>query len=76
MVKFLRSLESPLLSFPPEFTLVETGAGMAAWDAFYEFVNIGGNKVRLITAIHYNQRMIYIRHVLTHQEYERGKGRK
>lgn len=35
--------------------------------------NIGGNKFRLIAAIHYNRRKIYIRHVLTHSEYDRGK---
>ncbi len=35
--------------------------------------NIGGNKVRLIAAIHYNRRTIYIRAVLTHQEYDEGK---
>jgi len=35
--------------------------------------NIGGNKVRLIAAIHYNRNKIYIRHVLTHQEYDAGK---
>jgi mRNA interferase HigB len=34
--------------------------------------NIGGNKYRLITAIHFNRRKVYIRHVLTHQEYDRG----
>jgi len=35
--------------------------------------NIGGNKVRLITAIHYNRQKIYIRAVLTHSEYDEGK---
>ena len=35
--------------------------------------NIAGNKVRLIAAIHYNRNKIYIRHVLTHQEYDAGK---
>jgi len=35
--------------------------------------NIGGNKVRLITAIHYNRRKVYIRAVLTHSEYDEGK---
>jgi mRNA interferase HigB len=35
--------------------------------------NIAGNKVRLIAAVHYNRNKIYIRHVLTHQEYEAGK---
>jgi mRNA interferase HigB len=35
--------------------------------------NIGGNKVRLIAAVHYNRNKLYIRHVLTHQEYDAGK---
>ena len=35
--------------------------------------NIGGNKVRLIAAIHYNRKRIYIRAVLTHAEYDAGK---
>jgi mRNA interferase HigB len=34
--------------------------------------NIGGNKYRLIAAIHYNRRKVYIRCVLTHAEYDRG----
>ena len=38
--------------------------------------NIGGNKARLIAAIHYNTRKIYIRHILTHKEYDRGSWRK
>ncbi|MEO7298255.1 MAG: type II toxin-antitoxin system HigB family toxin [Verrucomicrobiota bacterium] len=35
--------------------------------------NIGGNKARLIVAIHYNRRKVYIRAVLTHAEYDAGK---
>lgn len=35
--------------------------------------NIGGNKVRLIAALHYNRRKLYIRAVLTHAEYDQGK---
>lgn len=35
--------------------------------------NIADNKVRLIAAIHYNRRKIYIRAVLTHEEYDKGK---
>ena len=34
--------------------------------------NVRGNNYRLITAIHFNTRTIYIRHVLTHSEYSRG----
>ncbi len=37
--------------------------------------NVAGNKVRLVTAIHYNRRKIYIRAVLTHSEYDAGKWR-
>lgn len=37
--------------------------------------NIGGNKARLIAAMHYNRRRVYIRHVLTHSEYDKGKWR-
>jgi mRNA interferase HigB len=35
--------------------------------------NIGGNKFRLIAVIHYNRRKVYIRHVLTHRQYDSGK---
>lgn len=34
--------------------------------------NIGGNKYRLITSIHFNRNKVYIRHILTHQDYDRG----
>lgn len=32
--------------------------------------HVGGNKVRLIAAIHYNRSKVYIRAVLTHAEYD------
>jgi mRNA-degrading endonuclease HigB of HigAB toxin-antitoxin module len=35
--------------------------------------NIGGNKIRLISAIHYNRRKVYIRAVLTHEEYSKSR---
>ena len=37
--------------------------------------NIGGNKVRLIAAIHYNRKKIYVRAVLTHTEYDEKRWR-
>ena len=35
--------------------------------------NIGGNKYRLVAAIHYNRHKVYIRALLTHAEYDRGR---
>lgn len=33
--------------------------------------NIGGNKARLIAAIHYSSHRLYIRRILTHAEYNK-----
>lgn len=41
-------------------------------DGFIVF-NISGNKYRLIAAIHFNRKKVYIRHILTHDEYDRDK---
>jgi mRNA interferase HigB len=38
--------------------------------------NISGNKYRLISAIHFNRGKVYIRDVLTHDEYDKGKWKK
>ncbi len=35
--------------------------------------DIGGNKLRLIASIHFNRKKLYIRHILTHQEYDKNK---
>ena len=40
-------------------------------DRFTVF-NIAGNKYRLVASIHFNRGKIYIRHVLTHREYDKG----
>jgi len=37
---------------------------------FYVF-DLGGNKLRLITNIHFQRKKVYIRHVLTHKEYDK-----
>jgi mRNA interferase HigB len=34
--------------------------------------NISGNRYRLIAAIHFNRKRVYVRHVLTHAEYDQG----
>jgi mRNA interferase HigB len=38
--------------------------------------NIGGNKYRLIASIHFNRGKVYIRHILTHSEYDKGAWKK
>lgn len=35
--------------------------------------NVGGNKFRLIASIHFNRGKVYVRHVMTHEEYDEGK---
>jgi mRNA interferase HigB len=40
-------------------------------DGFVVF-NIAGNKYRLIASVHFNRGKVYIRHVLTHREYDQG----
>jgi len=36
---------------------------------FYVF-DIGGNKYRLIAAIHFNSQRLFVRHILTHSDYD------
>jgi len=36
----------------------------------YYVFDIGGNKYRIVTAIHFNTQLLYIRHVFTHKEYD------
>jgi mRNA interferase HigB len=38
--------------------------------ALYVF-NVGGNKLRVIAAIHFNTGNVFVRHVLSHREYDR-----
>jgi mRNA interferase HigB len=38
--------------------------------------NIGGNKYRLIAAIHYNTQIVYVMRFMTHAEYDKGKWKK
>ena len=35
--------------------------------------NVGGNKYRLVTRVDFLRRAIYVRHVLTHGEYDKNK---
>jgi mRNA interferase HigB len=39
----------------------------------YFVFNIGGNKYRLVAAIHFNSQMLFVRDVLTHRVYDLEK---
>ena len=39
---------------------------------FYVF-DVGGNKLRLVAAVHFNTGKVFIRHVLSHSDYDRGQ---
>lgn len=34
--------------------------------------DIGGNKIRLISSIHFNRQRIYIRYILNHKDYDKA----
>lgn len=34
--------------------------------------NVGGNKLRLVAAVHFDAGRVFVRHVLSHSEYDRG----
>ena len=38
--------------------------------------DIGGNKYRLIASIHFNTNICYVRHILTHAEYDLDRWKK
>lgn len=35
--------------------------------------NVGGNKYRVVTRIHFNRQIVYIRSVMTHSDYDKDK---
>jgi mRNA interferase HigB len=53
-----------------DFTAIKRTFGAADYVAPYTVFDIGGNKFRIIAAIHYNRERVYIRHVFTRPEYD------
>jgi mRNA interferase HigB len=49
--------------------------GTADFVAPFVVFNIGGNKYRLIARINFLSKTVFIRHILTHKEYDQGKWR-
>ena len=42
----------------------------------YTVFDVGGNKYRIATVIHYDKQRIYVRQVMTHAEYDRNVWKK
>ena len=55
----------------PDFSATKRAFRSVDYVAPYTVFDLGGNKYRVITVIHYNRRRVYIRHVLTHADYDR-----
>jgi mRNA interferase HigB len=50
--------------------------GVTVGEKTYTVFNIGGNKFRLIVKIEYEMQRLYIKHVLTHAEYDKENWKK
>lgn len=55
----------------PDLSALKLTFGTADYLAPYTIFDVGGNKFRIITAIHYNRERVYVRKVLTHADYDR-----
>jgi mRNA interferase HigB len=56
-------------------TFAEVRVTFGSADSYRHFTifNIGGNKYRLIAKIEYQVGHVYVRHILTHLEYDKGR---
>ncbi|HMD98620.1 MAG TPA: type II toxin-antitoxin system HigB family toxin [Terriglobia bacterium] len=58
------------------FTEVRQVFGSADWVKPYVIFNIAGNKFRLIAEVNFRSQTLFIRHILSHEEYVEGKWKK
>ena len=52
---------------------VRVDFGNADFVGDFTIFNIAGNKYRLVALVAYQYHIVYVRHVLTHDEYSKGK---
>ena len=55
------------------FADIKTAFNAADKVGYYYVFDIGGNKYRIVAAIHFDHQKLYIRHVFTHKEYDKWK---
>ena len=49
--------------------------GSADYVRPYTIFNIGSNKYRLISIVDYTLKVVFVKEILKHQEYEKGRGK-
>ncbi len=57
----------------PHFAALRATFGSVDAAGDYVVFDIGGNKYRIIAAIHFNTQKLYVRHVFTHAQYDKWK---
>jgi mRNA interferase HigB len=67
LAAWFRLLESGAFA---DFSAIKKTFGAADSLAPYTIFDVGGNKYRVVTEIRYSKQLAYIRHVLTHAEYD------
>jgi mRNA interferase HigB len=58
-----------------DFHSIRRAFRSADYVAPFTVFDVGGNRYRVVTVIHYNRQRVYIRRVLTHAEYDRWSAR-
>ncbi|MEC9356945.1 MAG: type II toxin-antitoxin system HigB family toxin [Pseudomonadota bacterium] len=56
---------------PKDFAELKTSFGSADWVSGYVVFDIGGNKYRLVADIVFRSQTVFVKHVMTHAEYNR-----
>jgi mRNA interferase HigB len=68
-----RRLERGGTSHLPNISILKRAFNATDKAGEYYVFDIGGNKYRLIAAIHFNTQKLFVREVLTHKEYNKWK---
>jgi mRNA interferase HigB len=58
-----------------DFNAIKAAFRAADYVPPYTVFDVGGNKFRIVTSIHYNRERVYVRQVFTHPEYDRWSSR-
>lgn len=69
---FRKASKLKVSSFP---ALCKTFGSADYVDGFTIF-DVGGNRYRIVTVVHYDKQRLYVRHVMTHAEYDLNNWRK